>query len=110
MTIEFTAKNYILDDTDRELISRRLAFALSRFGHRIRRVTVRVTDENGPKGGIDKRCSLEAVLERGGKIQAEDVSERVLPAAALASDRLARRIDREFKNRRDLKREPLDVM
>lgn len=37
---------------------RRLRFALSRFEVRIRRVRVTVEDVNGPKGGVDKRCTV----------------------------------------------------
>jgi hypothetical protein len=32
-----------------EYAHRRLAFAVGRFGHRVRRVTVRLVDENGPR-------------------------------------------------------------
>ena len=35
-------------------IDRRLRFALARFGDRISRVVVYLSDLNGPKGGIDK--------------------------------------------------------
>lgn len=42
----------------RERIDRRLSFALSRFGSRILRTTVHLTDLNGPKGGLDKCCKI----------------------------------------------------
>ncbi len=35
---------------------RRLEFALARFDARVRSLTVRVADLNGPRGGLDKRC------------------------------------------------------
>ncbi len=37
--------------------------ALSRFSDRITRVEVHLSDENGDKGGRDKRCMMEARLE-----------------------------------------------
>jgi len=105
MTIEFTCKDLIPSEEDKELMTRRVLFAMSRFQPRIRRINVRLIDDNGPKGGVDKRCTMEAVLHRGGTILAEDSSERLYAAVALAADRLARRIDRELKNRRAFDRE-----
>lgn len=43
-----------------EHIRGRLAAVASKFGHRLRSVVVRLEDENGPKGGVDKLCSIEA--------------------------------------------------
>ncbi|MCC6622386.1 MAG: HPF/RaiA family ribosome-associated protein [Deltaproteobacteria bacterium] len=40
-------------------VERRLGFALSRLEDRLSGVRVRCTDENGPKGGLDKRCVVE---------------------------------------------------
>jgi hypothetical protein len=36
-----------------------MLFALSRFASRLRAVRVRLADVNGPRGGVDKRCSVE---------------------------------------------------
>ena len=43
-------------------IERRLHFSLSRFGGRVGRVRVRITDVNGPRGGVDKSCHISAAL------------------------------------------------
>lgn len=43
----------------REYAARRLDFALDRLQHNIRAVTLRISDKNGPKGGIDKRCLIK---------------------------------------------------
>lgn len=42
---------------------RRFAFALRRFEDRVRSLVVRVTDVNGPRGGIDKRCRVTVQLQ-----------------------------------------------
>src|SRR5687768_17904877 len=36
----------------------RLSFALRRFQHQVRHVTVRLVDLNGPRRGVDSRCSI----------------------------------------------------
>ncbi len=44
----------------RERAIHRVTSALERFGEVIRGVEVRISDENGAKGGVDKRCRLLA--------------------------------------------------
>ena len=47
-----------LDEHDRALIRRKLGMKLGKFVASIERVTVRVTDANGPRGGIDHACNV----------------------------------------------------
>ena len=51
-----------LDDEDRDLIRRKLGAKLGKFAASIERVTVRITDVNGPRGGVDHVCSVKVVL------------------------------------------------
>jgi ribosome-associated translation inhibitor RaiA len=51
-----------LDDADRALIGRKLGMKLGKFASSIERVTVRVTDINGPRGGIDHVGHVKVVL------------------------------------------------
>ena len=39
-------------------VERRLRFALSRFGQKIRLAAVQLADLNGPRGGLDKQCRV----------------------------------------------------
>jgi hypothetical protein len=74
-----------------DLARRRLEFALGRFHGRIRSVTVRVADVNGPRGGVDKTCLVTIRLDaskRGVVIEDTDVD------AAVAIDRAADRASR----------------
>jgi CBS domain-containing protein len=51
-----------LNSSDREAIARKLGMRLGKFASSIERVTVRVSDVNGPKGGVDHRCLIKVVL------------------------------------------------
>jgi ribosome-associated translation inhibitor RaiA len=51
-----------LDDDDRALIRRKLGMKLGKFATSIERVSVRITDANGPRGGVDQKCSVKVVL------------------------------------------------
>ena len=51
-----------LDEQDRAYIRRRLGEKLGKYASSIERVTVRVRDVNGPRGGIDLLCRIKVVL------------------------------------------------
>ena len=51
-----------LDDDDHALIRRKLGMKLGKFATSIERVSIRVTDTNGPRGGVDQVCNVKVVL------------------------------------------------
>jgi CBS domain-containing protein/ribosome-associated translation inhibitor RaiA len=51
-----------LDADDRAYIRRKLGMKLGKFAPSIERITVRVEDANGPRGGIDQVCRIKVVL------------------------------------------------
>ena len=51
-----------LDEEDRILIRQKLGAKLGKFAVSIERVTVRMTDANGPRGGVDHVCNVKVVL------------------------------------------------
>ena len=56
MTITIHARGFDLTDGIHDHVHRRLRYALGRFSDRFTRVAVRLSDVNGPRGGVDKRC------------------------------------------------------
>jgi hypothetical protein len=52
-----------LDAKDRAYIRRKLGMKLGKFGADIERISVRVEDVNGPRGGVDQRCRIKVVLQ-----------------------------------------------
>jgi putative sigma-54 modulation protein len=81
--------------------TRRLQFALGRFGPRIARVTVCLTDLNGPHGGRDKQCRMVAEMPPGGKVIVEDIDADLYAAITQTADRLGRAVAREMERRRE---------
>ena len=82
-------------DVLREYALRRLSFSIRRFRDRIRRVTVRLVDVNGPRGGVDSRCSITADLAGGRKLFVEAIAAWPLAAITLAAGRLSEALRRD---------------
>jgi len=87
-------------------VERRLSFALARFGRRVRAVSVGLADLNGPRGGIDKRCSMQARLDPRGTVRVEDTDSDLPAAIDRAATRLARAVTRALERRREGPRPP----
>jgi ribosome-associated translation inhibitor RaiA len=51
-----------LSDDEREYMRRKLGRKLGKYTSAMERVTVRVRDVNGPRGGVDIACRIKAVL------------------------------------------------
>ena len=51
-----------LSQDDDDDIRRKLGLRLGKFAWSIERVTVRARDANGPRGGVDKECTVKVVL------------------------------------------------
>lgn len=52
----------------RELTERRVRFVLRRLGWLVPRAEVRMSDVNGPRGGIDKRCQVALRTDGAGSV------------------------------------------
>ena len=77
-------------------IERRLYFSLGRFGRfgrRVGRVRVRITDVNGPRGGADKSCHISAELWPSGKTLLQQAAD---PNLYVAIGRATKGISRSF--------------
>ncbi len=77
---------------------RRAGFALDRFAERIRHVSLRFEDVNGPRGGVDKRCTVEAQGQFPPVVvsaDAEDYFEVVSRALKALERTVARAVERQ---------------
>lgn len=92
MNIDIQSKSISLPAMSREFIERRLNFALGRVGARLRRIRVRLSDVNGPRGGVDKRCQIQATLNGVGEIVIEDTQADLLKAISRAAERIGHNV------------------
>ncbi len=101
MKIDITMQQTCSDNNISCQVARRVRFALSRFGTSIRTIKVRITDINGPKGGIDKRCVVSVKLTAVGEIVVQSEGENLFSALNYCLSRAARSINRNLERRRD---------
>jgi putative sigma-54 modulation protein len=78
----------------RERIARRAYFCLSRFGERIAGVTIRISDENGPRRGVDRVCRVVTTIRGTAPLVVEDRDSRITLAVDHALHRTARSVAR----------------
>ncbi len=68
-----------------------------RFGEQLRRVEVYLQDMNSHKGGVDKRCSIEAHLAGMHPIAVHDEAAHLEQAITNAVDKLARVLEKSVE-------------
>jgi ribosomal subunit interface protein len=101
MQIEIQARNFSLTEALRVHIQRRLGFALSTRYEHIKRILVRLSDINGPRGGNDKCCLIQVVLPGQADVVIEDTESDLYVAIDRAADRVSRTVTRRLGRLRD---------
>lgn len=96
MQIDIHARGFPLTEALREHVRRRLRFALGTMSGRLRRLSVRMADENGPRGGVDKRCALRVSLPGQPPVIVEQLDADLYAAVDRAADRLGRSVARRL--------------
>ena len=97
MNIDIHARHTPLTADIEDLARRRFGFALARFAHRIERVTVRLDDENGPKGGNDMHCVVQVELIPTGTVVVRGTYPSPEHAICTAAERLRHCLLRQFQ-------------
>ena len=95
--IEFLIRTGQADAVDqlRDYAVHRLSLSLRRFERRIRHITVRIADVNGPRRGVDSRCSMSVDLVDGGQIFVTAISAWPFAAVSQAASRLSKVLRRK---------------
>jgi ribosome-associated translation inhibitor RaiA len=95
--IEFLIRAGQADTVDqlREYAVHRLSMSLRRFERRIRHITVRIADVNGPRRGVDSRCSMSVDLVDGKHVFVNAISAWPFAAVSQAASRLSKVLRRK---------------
>jgi hypothetical protein len=91
-----------LDEEDRAYIRRRLGEKLGKYADSIERVTVRVSDVNGPRGGVDLLCRIKVVLSGLPSVVVEHQAALLKPALTRTLAGAERAVRRTLQRRRTL--------
>ena len=90
MIVDIHGQGFTVTPALAEHMRRRLGFVLTRHSDRIQRVAIRVGDENGPRGGVDKYCRIQVNLLDAPFAIVEDVGTDLYAAIDRAADRVGR--------------------
>jgi hypothetical protein len=81
----------------RDVAVRRLRFVMRRISWLVPRATVHLSDVNGPRGGIDKRCQLELKTHTAGVVVVTSTAHDWRGALDGALARASRALTHSFK-------------
>lgn len=97
MQIQINTDNQIDADLDlRTSVEAAVTGALGRFGERLTRVEVHLTDVNAHKGGRDIRCVMEARAAGLQPVMVDELAHDVETAVREAAGKLERALETRF--------------
>jgi len=109
MQVLISSKGLQMTDTLSKHIQNRIEFTLSRFGSLVRNVVVSVSDDNGPKGGVDKSCVIRIKTDNSSELIVKDTKSDVYAAVGKAIARSKHALSKHVKRTRVFKRKRLDM-
>ena len=94
------ANGFLLTEALRTFTEERIATALGWASQHMRKLAVSLSDINGPRGGIDKRCRIQVQLGAGRQVIIEDTEDDLYAAINRAAERADRAIVRQIQRKR----------
>lgn len=88
----------------RDLSIKRVRFALRRLSILVPRAKVLLSDVNGPRGGVDKRCQVELTTDTSEKLVIYSLASDWRTALDLSLDRATQALTRNVKRLQRLTR------
>lgn len=88
----------------------RLATALGWARHHMRKLAVSLSDINGPRGGIDKRCKIQVQLSGGRQVIIEEREADLYAAIDRAADRADRAVVKQVERTRQFSHDRMPVL
>ena len=100
MRVTIQTSGFEITNALRSYIEQRLATALGWARHHMHKLAVSLSDINGPRGGVDKRCKIQVKLASGREIIIEDVEADMYVAIDRAAERADRAVVRQVERAR----------
>lgn len=100
MNVDIQSLGFPMTEALADHAGRRLRFVLPRHSDRIQRVVVRLGDENGPRGGLDKFCRIQVYLCNAPLAVIEATAPDLYTAIDRAVDRVGRVVVRHLERSR----------
>jgi ribosome-associated translation inhibitor RaiA len=97
MKMRLAAHGIELSGDLKDYVKRRVHFSLGRFAARIRSLSVRLGDVNGPRGGVDKCCDIRVDVGLRQKVIVREQQANLHAAVAFATERAERAVQRQLK-------------
>jgi len=104
MIIDIQAQGFKLTDALRDYAETRLRFALTTSHSYIQRISMRLSDINGPRGGTDKLCHVKVTLSTFPDIIIKDIEPDMYAAINRAADRAGRNVQRKISRYQTINR------
>jgi|SaaInlStandDraft_4_1057021.scaffolds.fasta_scaffold37076_1 putative sigma-54 modulation protein len=105
MKIEIQARHFSLTEALQKYTNKKLHLAIDCCDAYVRRVIVRLSDVNGPKGGVDKRCQIQIILDGLAGVVIEDTKVDLYAAINGASERAGQALLRKIERQKTIKRQ-----
>ena len=99
MPLAIRAKGVAVSPNLRVYVRDRLGRKLRKFVPTIERASVRFTDVNGPRGGIDSLCRIKVVLSGLPSVVVQDLGDRPFESFDRAADATERAVRRSIERR-----------
>jgi putative sigma-54 modulation protein len=111
MQIVIQARGFDLTAGLRTHVERRLYFALDWARDHVHRISVVLSDINGPRGGEDKRCRIQVAVPGTADVVVDDTQSDLYVAIDRAVDRAGRTLERRLARQRQYRHSrPRDIL
>jgi len=110
MKIDIYSQKFSMTKALSNYAKRRLNFALTSKSEHLNKVTMRLSDINGPRGGADKCCRIQIQLTGIPDIIVEDTELDMYTSIDRACDRVSRTVVRKLGRRQTLLRQTPSII
>lgn len=112
MKVNVRGVHLTLSDSIKQHVQKHLVDPIEHFyDSEAAELEVHLRDNNGPKGGVDKECSVTVRVPHGQSIHITEVAEDIYKAIDLARDRVEKSAKRLVERSQDKRHEdnPVDL-